>query len=142
MLSGLCWGCFRSSGKPSLCPRIEPIFRYKHPFPARTRKRYLAVDLYPYVCVADRSLSSLVHVRTHIHTLRRAESRTHTQNIPRCQAHTPHTYESFARRGFLLISYMHARIFSFIQGFFDLKNRSAMMVSWWSKDHQKLSTGG
>jgi hypothetical protein len=36
----------------------------------------------------------------------------------------------------------YARIFSFIQGFFDLKNRSAMMVSWWSKDHQKLSTGG
>jgi hypothetical protein len=36
----------------------------------------------------------------------------------------------------------YARIFSFIQGFFDSKNRSAMMVSWWSKDHQKLSTGG
>jgi hypothetical protein len=30
----------------------------------------------------------------------------------------------------------YARIFSFIQGFFDSENRSAKMVSWWSKDHQ------
>ena len=54
----------------------------------------------------------------------------------------PRTHLRIVCEGKIFMISTYARIFSFIQGFFDLKNRSAMMVSWWSKDHQKLSTGG
>jgi len=73
-------------------------------------------------------------------SLSHAHASTHTHYIPCCHARTTHPRIVCEGRIFMISTY--ARIFSFIQGFFELKNRSAMMVSWWSKDHQKLSTGG
>jgi hypothetical protein len=110
------------------------------PFPARTRKRYLAVHLYPYACVADRSLSSRTCTHTHPHAQTSEISHAHAEHTSLSNARTTHPRIVCEERIFMISTY--ARIFSFIQGFFDLKNRSAMMVSWWSKDHQKLSTGG
>ena len=105
------------------------------------------------VCVGDLfSTGCQAYVRnvrifhTHLHAHARHSSllrtRLHPHALHTSLSYVRTTYIQLVREGRFFMISTYARIFSFIQGFFDLKNRSAMMVSWWSKDHQKLSTGG
>lgn len=98
-------------------------------------------DVFSTGCRAYVRIARFSHAPLSAHALHSSLFRT------RLSGHAPHsslprTHLRIVCEGRIFMISTYARIFSFIQGFFELKNRSAMMVSWWSKDHQKLSTGG